>query len=119
MCLGHLSLHISIGTGIILIIFVQTYFPDEVHRLIYINTIGGWRVGGHGNNLLVVSFVSIDSFVRKLMLSRLGGSMGCVWVGRVGRCVVSGEVRWVDGLYPGGSMCCVMLGRVCRWIVSG
>ena len=44
------------------------------------------------------------------MLSRLGGSIGCVWVGRVGRCVVSGEVRWVDGLCSGrldGSMGCV------------
>ena len=90
LCPGHFSIHISIVIGIILIIFEQTFFPDEVHRLIYINTIGGWRGGGHGNNLLVVSFVSTDSFVRKLMLSRLGGSMGCVWVGRVGRCVVSG-----------------------------
>ena len=90
MCPGHLSIHISIFTGIILIIFVQTFVPDEVHRLIYIYTIGGWRGGGHGNNLLVVSFVSTDSFVRKLMLSRSGGSMGCVRVGRVGQWVVSG-----------------------------
>ena len=77
------------------IIFVQTFVPDEVHGLIYtihglIYTIHGWRGGGHGNNLLVVSFVSTDSFVRKLMLSRSGGSMGCVRLGRVGQWVVSG-----------------------------
>ena len=48
--------------------------------------------------------------------------MGCVWLGRVGRWVVSGYVGWVDGLClgrSGGSMGCVRAGRVGRWVASG